>query len=65
MSDQPDLDKGFVMGLSVAVAILLRKGEDTLANELWRTMGYDFVPQCVDNYDAKVIRKALRQWRVK
>ncbi len=58
-----DIDKGFVIGMAVAVAILLRQGEDTSARELWITLGYDFVPKCVDEYDAKVIRKALRQWK--
>lgn len=60
-----DTDKGFVMGMGVAVSIILRRGEDTLAREIWDTLGCDFVPQCIEDFDAKVIRKALRQWNKK
>ncbi len=60
-----DADKWFVIGMATAVSIVLRRGEDTLAREIWDTLGYDFVPQCVEEFDAKIIRKAIRQWKRK
>lgn len=57
--------RGFVEGTAAAVAMLIRLKEDTLAREIWDTLGYTSVPDFIDGYDAMPIRKALKQWNKK
>ncbi len=62
-SDLTANDRGFVEGTAHAVAILLRAGEDTKAEEIWDTLGGlgTKVPKYVDQHDAKPIRAAIRK----
>jgi hypothetical protein len=61
-SEEKSAEEGFHQGLAYAVAYLLRAGQDTHAEELWKTAFSDTAecPRYIDGYDARPIRKAIK-----
>lgn len=58
-----DIKKGFTQGFVYACAQLIRDGEEYRAEWLWNESGFSEkdLKYC-DDYDAKEIRKYLKQW---
>ena len=51
---------GFEQGMACAVAMLLRRGDDVQAEEIWREMGVPVPSRTVAAFDRRVLMRALR-----